>query len=551
MNVFIQSRYLLTGLFVAAFVCVSSAQQISPVLLNDAHSSAVHNKMANDWFYRGRVSRGQVSAELRRRAQESKLRLRALRADPSSQAYAQTSLSSGSWIPLGPAPLASDASGTGLQDYGFVSGRATSIAIDPADPSGNTVYVGGAQSGIWKSNNAANADASAVTWTPVSDSQATLAIGALAIQPGNSDATKSVILAGTGETNNSGDSYFGLGILRSTDAGTTWSLISKADNGALSFSGLGGAHLAFSSSSGQTNTVVAAMATTYEGIIEGASTSGTKPGLYTSLDSGQSWTYDALSDSTGLTDPTSATSVVYNATAGQFFAAIRYHGVYSSRDGVNWSRLAIQPGGSVLSASACPPQANSNNYACPIYRAEIEVVPGRNEMYVWYIYLSPGGGVVDGGIWQSLNAGSSWTSISGAGITNCGDVEGCGVQQAVYDLALVAIPNLANTDLYAGATNLYKCSLKPSNPGCTVQPFINLTHVYGCSPIAGPAHVHPAQHAMAGLIPATGSDSGNALLYFANDGGIYRALDGYNGLVKRACVRVQMRSTILTIISDP
>jgi hypothetical protein len=48
------------------------------------------------------------------------------------------------WTPLGPAPLASDASGLGVQDYGPVAGRATAVAIDRADTTGNTVYVGGA-----------------------------------------------------------------------------------------------------------------------------------------------------------------------------------------------------------------------------------------------------------------------------------------------------------------------------------------------------------------------------------------------------------------------
>jgi hypothetical protein len=97
----------------------------------------------------------------------------------------------------------------------------TAVAIDPADPSGNTVYIGGAQGGVWKSTNAANNTANSVTWTPVTDHQATLSIGANAIQPGNTDPTKTVVLAATGEADNSGDSYFGLGILRSTNAGGT------------------------------------------------------------------------------------------------------------------------------------------------------------------------------------------------------------------------------------------------------------------------------------------------------------------------------------------
>jgi hypothetical protein len=303
---------------------------------------ADHVKERNEWFFRGRLIRGKPSAEFRRRAYQSKLQLRAQRA-AAFGVTGQTSLSSGSWIPLGPMPLASDATGNGTQDYHQVAGRATAIAIDPADLTGNTVYVGGAQSGIWKSTNAANNTANSVMWNPVTDDQATLSIGAIAIQPGNTDPAKTVILAATGEANSSGDSYFGLGILRSTNAGSTWSLIPTANGDALSFSGLGGTRMAFSA--GQTNTVVAAMATSSEGIIDGAVTSGTTRGLYTSLDAGQTWTYNALVDPGGATDATSATSVVYNASAGQFFAAVRFHGFYSSSDGTHWTRLAVQPGG--------------------------------------------------------------------------------------------------------------------------------------------------------------------------------------------------------------
>jgi len=535
------SGWIFRSMRVAALaLCCSSAiygqdaKQTEPqtaLSRSDTH----HVKERNEWFYRGRVARGLPSAELRRRAYLAKLRLRAQRAAALAEVSGQVSSSSGSWTPLGPVPLASDATGNGTQDYRQVAGRATAVAIDPADSSGNTIYVGGAQAGVWKSTNAANPTANNVTWTPLTDGQATLSIGAIAIQPGNSNPANSVILAATGEADNSSDSYFGLGILRSANGGNTWTLVPTANNGALPFSGLGGTRMAFSSAANQTNTVVAAMASSSEGAVDGAITSGTLPGLYTSLDAGQTWTYIVLSDPGGATDATSATSVAYNASAGLFYAAIRYHGFYSSPDGVTWTRLANQPGGAVLGLAACPPQSASNSLACPIVRGEISVVSGRNEMYAWYISLSSAGTPLDGGIWQSLNGGVSWTAISETGITNCGDSDGCGVQQGAYNLELLATPNGAGTDLYAGAENLYKCSITTANPTCGSSPFMNLTHVYGCAPISAPAHVHPDQHALAGMIPTAGSDSGNSLLYFANDGGIYRALDGYSGLTTGSC----------------
>jgi hypothetical protein len=527
------------------FICVAATaivraqgakQNVPQTPVPDADRD--HVKERNEWFFRGRLVRGKPSAELRRRAYQAKLQMRAQHAAAAAKtarSNAAGSFGFGAWVPLGPMPLASDATGNGTQDYHQVAGRATAIAIDPADPSGNTVYVGGAQSGVWKSTNAANGTANSVLWAPLTDDQATLSIGAIGIQPGNTDPTHTVVLAATGEADNSGDSYFGLGILRSADGGNSWTLIPGANGGALSFSGLGGTRMAFSTANGQTNTVVAAMATTSEGMIDGAITAGTTRGLYTSLDAGETWNYDTLVDPGGATDATSATSVVYNASAGLFFAAVRYHGFYSSSNGVNWTRLAAQPGGAVLGSAACPAQSTSNSYACPIYRAEISVVPGRNEMYAWIIYLSGSGSPVDGGIWLSANGGASWTAISDSTIANCGDFDGCGVQQGAYDLELLAVPDGGATDLYAGAINLYKCSITVQNPTCAAAPFLNLTHVYGCAPISAPAHVHPDQHALAYAIPNAGSDAGNALLYFANDGGIYRALDGFGGLNTGAC----------------
>lgn len=522
---------------VSVVVAAQSAGERIPQTTSGDRSSD-HRKARDSWFYRGRVVSGQPAAELRRRAYQTKLRMRAERAAALAGARANGALSSSlslPWTALGPVPLASDATGNGTQDYHQVAGRATAVVIDPADPTGNTVYAGGAQAGVWKSTNAAANAANSVTWSPLTDDQATLSVGAITIQPGNANPANSVILAATGEADNSSDSYFGLGILRSANGGSSWTLISTANNGALSFGGLGGTRMAFSSATGQTGTVVAAMATSSEGIIDGAVTAGTMPGLYTSQDAGQTWTYDTLSDPGGATDATSATSAVYNANAGLFFAAIRYHGFYSSPDGVNWTRLAVQPGGSALSTTACPPQSASNGYACPIYRAEIAVVPRRNEMYVWFIALAASGGTTDGGIWQSMNGGASWKAISDSGIADCGDVEGCGVEQGAYDLELAAVPSGQWTDLYAGTVNLYKCSITSQNPTCTTPPFLNLTHAYGCDPIAAPAHVHPDQHALAFSIPASGSDSGNDLMYFANDGGVYRALDGFSGLTTGSC----------------
>ena len=360
-----------------------------------------------------------------------------------------------------------------------------------------------------------------MVWQPLTDNQATLAVGAIAIQPGNSG----VILVGTGEANSSADSYYGLGILRSPDAGKTWTLIPSDSTGSRSFAGMGFSKIAFSSN--YPYPVVAATAGTPEGIIEGLENPLTANlGLYYSADIGASWTFANVNDGGVTTAPGSATSVVYNAGAGQFFAGLRYHGFYSSSDGVTWTRLAHQPSAG-LSTGACP--ANPSSSSCPIYRAEIAVVPGRNEMYVWFVDAND----FDQGIYETTDSGNSWTQINDSGIINCGDESGCGTEQGSYNLELAAVPNGNSgvTDLYAGAINLYKCEITSYYPTCNgpePNTFLNLTHAYGCSSIA---KVHPAQHAVSFLLV---NGNNQDVMYFANDGGIYRALDGY-GLITGTC----------------
>jgi photosystem II stability/assembly factor-like uncharacterized protein len=114
-----------------------------------------------------------------------------------------------SWISLGPAPIL-DGQTAGSQP---VSGRISAIAADPRDAS--TIYVAAAGGGVWKTSDAGS------HWTALTDDQATLFMGAIALAPSDPD----VIYAGTGEATNSALSFTGHGVLKSTDAGASWTLL--------------------------------------------------------------------------------------------------------------------------------------------------------------------------------------------------------------------------------------------------------------------------------------------------------------------------------------
>lgn len=120
------------------------------------------------------------------------------------------------WHTVGPRPIV-DEYWSGNDD---ASGRVSAIIVDPNDP--DIVYCAGAQGGVWKSTDAG------VNWTPMSDFLSSLASGALAFHPNNSD----VIYYGTGEQHFSGDSFYGDGLFRSDDGGVTWiKLAAKTDVG--------------------------------------------------------------------------------------------------------------------------------------------------------------------------------------------------------------------------------------------------------------------------------------------------------------------------------
>jgi photosystem II stability/assembly factor-like uncharacterized protein len=98
----------------------------------------------------------------------------------------------------------------------YISGRTNAIAFHPTDP--NIIYIAAAQGGAWKTTDGG------VNWTQLTDNLPTLACGDIAIDKNNPN----ILYLGTGELNYSGDSQYGNGIYKSTNAGATWFQIAAA-----------------------------------------------------------------------------------------------------------------------------------------------------------------------------------------------------------------------------------------------------------------------------------------------------------------------------------
>jgi len=439
--------------------------------------------------------------------------------------------STATWQPLGP-------SAVNTPNYGLVTGRVSSVAFDPADSTGNRVYLGTTGGGVWLSQNAATSNTASVQFAPLTDTvgamndafDASISIGAITVQPGGTD----VILAGTGDPNDALDSYYGAGLLRSADGGDTWSLIQVTKDvedgvGAEDFSFVGEGFAGFAWSTLNPQLVVAAVSQAYEGVLTNAIyPNASYEGLYYSNDSGATWFLariagnDSGSDVQGSSyafaepDGNAATSVVWNPIRNLFIAAVRYHGYYQSADGVTWTRLAAQPG-TGLTTRACPTNPGSiGSLGCPIFRGTLAVNPLTGDTFAWTVDIYN----QDQGIWQdqctasgggcsnqNIYFGKQWnTSALETDDPNLGPVT---IENGDYNLALTAVPSGQDTLLVAGANDLWKCSLAAS---CVWR---NTTNANTCMS----AQVAGYQHALAW------STANPQEVFLGNGSGLWRSMD--------------------------
>jgi photosystem II stability/assembly factor-like uncharacterized protein len=309
---------------------------------------------------------------------------------------------------------------------------------------------------VWKTTDGGQ------TWTPLTDFQASLAIGAVAIDPNNS----STIYAGTGEDNYSVDSYYGQGLLKSTDAGNTWTLIrapfTNSDT-APSF-----AQIAVQP--GNSNIVLAATQ-------DGATQDG--GGIYRSSDGGQTWSNVLSSfDTDSVMFDVKNSNIAYAAGAG--YSISNTNAVfYKSLDaGQTWAP-ADGTGTNVL------PAANT------VARMAITEDASGKTLYaaVALDNSNDNGSGNPGSIYKSIDGGANWTNLGPPSASDGPDW---------YRDAIAVDP--ANTNvIYTTGINLYRST----DGGKTWTG-------YGF----GSPGLYSDQHAI--VFSANGSQ-----MYVADDGGIF------------------------------
>jgi photosystem II stability/assembly factor-like uncharacterized protein len=348
-----------------------------------------------------------------------------------------------------------------------IGGRVTALAVVPG---GFRMYLGSANGGVFRS------DDEGVNWYSVFDRDFAFSIGALAIDPSNTN----IIYCGTGEANSAVDTYDGSGLYRTLDAGETWQYAGLRETRRIG-------RVAIDPSN--TNRIfVAAMGTQFS----------TNPdrGLYRSENGGANWTKVLfVNDSTGCAD------VVINPAHPETVYAATWErvrrptyrrafgpgcGIWRSIDhGTTWTRLQ----------NGLPPPGDD------VGRIGLAIAPSRPSMVYAQIITGSSGGYSGLGLYRTANGGATWTRRDASGFTNI--FGGFG-----WYFGEIAVDPTNSDKVYALGVDM----VRSTNGG------VNFSSVLGNS--------HVDNHAI-WIDPANPNR-----IYLGNDGGFYSSTAGGNAWFK-------------------
>lgn len=354
------------------------------------------------------------------------------------------------WRAIGPRPTHSDFP----NNWGLTSGRINAIAVSPADS--NLLLVGAATGGVWRSTNGGT------SFTPVTDSQVDLAVGSIVFAPSNPQ----IVYAGMGDA---AGGYLGSGLLRSTDAGATWTRVS---NPTLPSPGTI-ARIAVDPT--DANRVYVAQFAAQSG------TSLFSSGFFVSNDGGVSFTKTLTGLTRDIVQHPTDPNILYMGVARFDGGGTSTGGVWKSTNkGQTWTRVYTVP------------FANAAN-------VKVAVTPALPEN----VYVVSASGTT-AALEVSTDGGGIWAARGAAIDTG----------QFSYNCYLFVHPTNPNT-IYIGTRDLWRTTDGGTN-------YTNITNNFSVAGSYNPtvARSHPDQHHFY-ILPTNPNT-----YYVANDGGLSRTTDG-------------------------
>ncbi len=287
-----------------------------------------------------------------------------------------------------------------------VGGRSRALMFDPNDGTGETVFAGGVDGGLWKTTNISSGSPN---WTKIDDFWDNIAVTCIAYDPSNTQ----VFYVGTGEGWYNVDAVRGAGIWKTTNGGSTWTQLSSTATD-VNFDYV---NKIVVNSAGK---VFAATSSQYTN----------RGGLMMSSDGGSSWS--KFTGDGSSPDWAADVEVAANGDLYASFGVMYSDGIYKSTNGgTSWS----------LSYS------NTS-----VDRIELACAPSNSN--VVYALLQNGSSYAIYQIRKTTNGGSSWTNLT---LPDWHDQGSCSStstdftrQQAWYDLIAAVDPNNENRVFIGG-----------------------------------------------------------------------------------------------------
>jgi hypothetical protein len=369
--------------------------------------------------------------------------------------------------------------------FSLVGGRVTALVTAPD----GAWLAGTADGGVWRSANHGQ------DWTPVFDHMPSLSIGALAVDPVNGE-----IWVGTGEANESSDSYAGTGVYASLDDGRHFFPVGADADQASPLASRTTYRIAFDA--------------------RGDAYAATNNGLFRYDSFSRKWT--EVLDPAGPTDnppydqQVTDVAVVPGTNGQDVIAAIGWHGpgntqnngFYSSTNGGH-AFTEVTPTGDVVPGDIGRTTFAYSADGSKLYAIvqSVSALAAGSESVLQGIYVSSGKPASVTGPWTKIGDEAK-LAASGSALP-VGSGYGVGIQ-AWYNQDLAVDQN--NPDhVYAGLEEVFETT----NGGAswvTASPYWNYTLACENTAAGCPNTTHPDQHAM--MI------SGGKIV-IGNDGGVY------------------------------